>query len=105
MASHGLRDQDKLDSVSNFVIWRAKILTVEYDIKNHAENVLVVPTDPDPMKKSKENEARAKRLIMDGVKDHVVPHISGKNMKNEMWKDLEMMYHRGSVQRNMLFEK
>ena len=42
MVSHGLRDQDRLDDMSNFVIWRARILKVldEYDIKDHAENVL-----------------------------------------------------------------
>ena len=35
MVSHGLRDQDRLDDMSNFVIWRARILTVldEYNIK------------------------------------------------------------------------
>ena len=106
MASHGLRDQDKLDSMSNFVIWRARILTVldEYDIKDHVENVLAVPVDPDPLKKFKENQARAKSLIMDGVKDHVVPHIARKNTANEMWTALEMMYHGNSAQRKMLLE-
>ena len=101
MASHGLRDQDKLDGVSNFIIWRAKILSVldEYDIKNHAENVLVEPADPNPLKKSNENQAQAKRLIMDGVKDHVMPHIAGKKTANEMWTTLEAMYQGSSVQR------
>ena len=106
MASHGLRDQDKLDGMSNFVIWRARILTVldQYDIKDHAENVLVVPVDPNPLKKFKENQARAKHLIMDEVKDHVVPHIVGKNTTNEIWTASETMYQEGSVQRKMLLE-
>ena len=106
MVSHGLRDQDKLDDMSNFVIWRSRILTVldEYDIKDHVENVLVVPVDPDPLKKFKENQARAKRLIMDGVKDHVMLHIAEKNTTNEMWTTLETMYHGGSMQRKMLLE-
>ena len=106
MVSHGLRDQDRLDGMSNFVIWRARILTVldEYGIKDHAERVLVVPTDADPLKKYRENQARAKRLIMDGVKDHVVPHIFGKNTANEMWTALEKMYQGSSVQRKMLLE-
>ena len=104
MISHGLRDQDRLDSVSNFVIWRARILIVldEYDIKDHAENVLVVPTDPNPLKKYNKSQAWAKCLIMDGVKDHVVPHISGKNTTNEMWTTLNTMYQGSSVQRKIL---
>ena len=47
MASHGLRDQDWLDDVSNFVIWRARILSVldEYGIKDHATSVLAMPVE------------------------------------------------------------
>ena len=80
---HGLRDQNRLDSVSNFVIWRARILLVldEYDIKDNAMSVLVVLADPNPLEKFKNNQARTKRLIMDGVKDHVVPHV-GRSRSN-----------------------
>ena len=57
MVSHGLRDQDRLDSVSKFIIWRAKILTVldEYSIKHNAENVLVMPTNADPLQEFNAN--------------------------------------------------
>lgn len=57
MALYGLRDQDRLDGVSNFAIWKAKILTAfdEYGIWDHAENVLVVPIDADALKKFNEN--------------------------------------------------
>ena len=57
MASYGLRDQDRLDSVSNFVIWKAKILTVlkEYGIRDHVKNFLVVPTNVNTLNKLNEN--------------------------------------------------
>ena len=106
MASHGLRDQDRLDSVSKFFIWRARILSFldEYGIKNNAENVLAKPTDPDPLNKFNENQVWAKHLIMEGVKDHVVPHISRKKMENEMWTDLKAMYQGNSIQWKILLE-
>ena len=85
MAPYGLRDQGRLDSVSNFVIWKSRILTIleEYGIRDDAKNVLVVSTDVDALKKFNENQAQAKRLIMDGVKDHVVPHIVNKKTTNK----------------------
>ena len=85
--------------MSNFIIWRAIILIAldEYGIKDHAETVIVVPTDADPLKKYNENQARAKHLIMDEVKDHVVPHIAGKKTTNEMWTALETMYQGSSI--------
>ena len=41
---------------------------------------------------------------MDGVKDHVVPHIAEKNTTNEMWTTLTSMYQGTSVQRRSLLE-
>ena len=90
MARYGLRDQDRLDGMSNFVIWKAKILSVldEYGLKDHAEKTLAVPTDADPLRMYEENQARTKRLIIDGVKDHVIPHIAGKNTSHDMWSGM-----------------
>ena len=53
MAIIGLRDQDKLDGASNFVIWKARILAVldEHLIKDHALTNIVVLVDVDPLKK------------------------------------------------------
>ena len=42
--------------------------------------ILVDPTDND---KYEEAMARAKSIILDGVKDHVVPHIAEKDTANE----------------------
>ena len=45
-----------------------------YGLREHAKKVLATPTDIDILKKHEEAVAHAKRFIMDGVKDHVVPH-------------------------------
>ena len=94
MVTHGLRDQDRLDGASKFVIWKAKILSVldEHRIKFHVLNVVVAPVNVDPLKKYEEAQVKAKRMIMDGVKDHVIPHIVEKNTAREMWTSLTMMY-------------
>ena len=106
MARYGLRDQDRLDGMSNYVIWRGKILSVldEYGLKDHAEKVLIVPTDADPLKKYEENQERTKHLSIVGVKNHVIPHIAGKTTTNDMWVASDTMYHGGSVQRRMRLE-
>ena len=63
-----------------------------YHLRDHAEQVLATPTDADHLKKHEEAAAHAKRLIMDGVKDHIVPHIVEKKTTNEMWKALTTLY-------------
>ena len=106
MAASGLRDHDKLDGASNFVIWKARILSVldEHRINHIIESTVAVPVDADSLKKYEEAQAKAKRLIMDGVKDHVVPHIAEKNTSHEMWTSLTTLYQGTSVQRRMLLE-
>ena len=74
MATSGLRDQDRLDGASNYAIWKARMpfLLDEHGLKTYVDNVVVVPADADPLKKYRAEMAKAKRMILDGVKDHMV---------------------------------
>ena len=48
MALHGVRDQDKLDGASNFVVWKAKILSIldRNRVKHFALRTITIPIDP-----------------------------------------------------------
>jgi len=89
-AVNGLRDQDRLDEASNFVIWKAKILAIldKHHIKDYALRTLAIPIDLDANEKYEEAQAKAKCMILDGVKDHVIPHIVEKSTTREMWETL-----------------
>ena len=75
-----------------------------YGLREHIEKVLATPTDALLLKKHEEVAAHAKRFIMDGVKDHVVPHIAEKATTHEMWVALTTLYEGRSIQRKMLLE-
>lgn len=49
--------------------------------------------------------AKAKWLILDRVRDHVVCHIVGKEMAKEMWNALATLYQGSSEQRRMYLEE
>ena len=44
-------------------------------------------------------------IILDGVKDHIVPHLSGKKTTLEMWKDLESLYQSKNENWNMVSQE
>ena len=48
MAVNGVRDQDRLDGASNFVVWKARILSVldRNHLKHLALRTIAVPVDP-----------------------------------------------------------
>ena len=74
MAS-AVRLEDRLEGSSNFNSWKARILFILED--NQLENHLKDPPKEifDSVKFNK-CERRAKRIIIDYVKDHLIPHIS-----------------------------
>jgi len=100
IVAKGLRDQYQLDIVSNYAIWKARIscLLDEHDLKSYVDNVVAKPTDANLLKKYKAVMAKAKRLILDGVRDHVVCHIVGKWMAKETWDALDTLYQGSSEQ-------
>ena len=99
MSLHGVRDQDRLDGASNFAVWKARILLVldRNCVKNFTLKVIAIPVDPSDNDRYEEAMARAKSIILDGIKDHVVPHIAEKETTFEMWEALKKIYHHTSV--------
>jgi len=107
MTTNGLRDQDKLDEASNYVIWKARIsfLLDEHALKTYVDNMVVVPADANLLKKYRAEMAKSKRIILDGVKDHVVCHVASKATAKEMWDALATLYQGSSKQRKMYLEQ
>ena len=86
MAS-GLRLEDRLDGQSNFGAWKERIISVldEADVWDIVEKTVAIRTDATQLAAYKKKCAKAKRLILDGVKDHVIPHVRGKDHAFEVW--------------------
>lgn len=105
MAKNGLRDQDRLDGASNFVVCRARILSIldRHRIKAFALRTVAIPVDPSDNEKYEEAMAKAKCIILDGVKDRVVQHIAEETIK-EIWDTLKTLYQHTSVQRKLFLE-
>ena len=106
MVVNGLRDQDRLDGASNFVVWKARILSIldKHCIKGFTLRVMAIPVDLVANEKYEKPMPKAKCIILDGVKDHVVQHIVEKETTKEMWDTLNTLYQHTSVQRKMLLE-
>ena len=103
---NGVRHQDKLDRASNFVVWKARILFVldKNRVQHFSLRMIAIPVGPADNDKYEEAMARAKIIILDGVKDHVVPHIAEKETTNDMWEALKKLYQHTYMQRKMLLE-
>ena len=89
-----LRVEDRLQGAHNFPTWKERITRIldVSDVEEHNDSTKVAPTDPAELVAWKKIDSRAMLTIMDGVKDHIVPHISGEKTTTKMWATLESMY-------------
>ena len=66
---------------------------------------VVIPIDPTQLDAYTKNNFKAKRLNLDAVKDHLIPHISGKKNAYEMWVSLTKIYQSSNENRNMVLRE
>lgn len=73
----------------------------EHALKMYVNNVVVVSMDAYLLKKYRAEMAKAKRMILAGVKDHVVCHVARKGTAKEMWDAVATLYQGSSEQWKM----
>ena len=50
-------------------------------------------------------DIKAKRILLDAVKDHVIPHIASKAMVHQMWTTLTNLYQSSNENRKMVLRE
>ena len=73
MAAHGLRDQDRLEGASNYVISKAQISCPldEYHPNIFMTSMVAIHAHLEPVNKYRANMENSKRPLPDWVKDHI----------------------------------
>ena len=66
---------------------------------------MVVPTTVAKLAKYERCNITAMRVILDAVKDHIVPHVSGKDHAFEMWEALTKLYQSTNENRKMVLRE
>ena len=91
----------------NIPTWKERIRRILdiSDAEEHIDSTKVAPTVPTDLAAWKKIDSRAMLIIMDGVKDHIVPHLFGKKTTLEMWKALESLYQRKNKNQRMVLQE
>jgi hypothetical protein len=102
-----IRFEDRLDGISNYLqfkVWMSIVLK-ENKIWNYVSSVDVAPTaDPVALDLHEVKEAKAQRIILDGVKDHLIPHFVEKKTAKEMWDALKILFEAKNENRKMVLK-
>jgi hypothetical protein len=68
----------------------------------HAPILIPPVTTPVLVAELRKRNIKEKRNIFDGVRDHVIPHLTGKDYAFEMWDYLCNIYQSPNQNKNML---
>ena len=73
----GLRFEDRLDGAMNFNPWKERIalLLEENEIWEIVEKTQVVPIDTTLLVAYNKKNVKAKRILLDVMKDHIIPRV------------------------------
>ena len=110
----GLRVEDRLDRAANYCAWIARIiLLLEKNellevVENLPANPIAVPNptvDLVAYTAFHKKDVKARRTILDAVKDHIIPHIGQLGRAYEMWDSLSKTYQSSNENRKMVLRE
>jgi hypothetical protein len=106
MSASQMRVEDRLAGASNWSPWKARMIFVLEDLELWDIVEAVVPpipiTAPVLVAEFRKRNNKAKRTICDAVRDHIIPHLTGKACAYEMWASLCKLYESSNENRKMV---
>jgi hypothetical protein len=79
--------EDRLDGTSNFLSWKARVTLMlkDYDLWESVDKAITPPIDLTNSDAHNKKYIKGERVLLDSVKDHLIPHLNKKKMTREMF--------------------
>jgi hypothetical protein len=105
MSFNGLRLEYALEGSLNYIAWKDRMEAVleENGLKGYIDNDVPKPdaTDTANLDAWQKKVAKARRILLEGVRDHIVSSLHGKTTPHAMWKVLTDLFQNSSDHRKL----
>ena len=94
---------EKLEGADNFRAWKYRVMLIleENDLEGFMEEDIPEPDGDEDKAKHKKSLVKAKRIIEDSIKDHLIPHVSSLKTPKQMFDALSQLYEGKNINRKM----
>jgi len=94
MSFNGLRLEYALEGSSNYIAWKDRMEAVLDDngLKDFIEAEVPKPTDAAQVEAWQKKTTMCRRILLEGVKDHIVSSLCGKASPYLTWKALTDLF-------------
>ena len=91
--------EEKLEGLENFLAWKYRIglILKENDLQKYIKDEIAEPEEAGAKEKHEQDLVKAMRIIVDSIKDHLIPQVSYKKTPNQMYGALSRMYKRRNI--------
>eukprot|EP00253_Pinus_taeda_P004006 PITA_04006 len=103
MSFNGLRLEYALEGSTNYIAWKDRMEVVLDDngLKEFIDADVPKPTNAAQVGDWQKKTAKCRRILLEGVRDHIVSNLHGKASPLLMWKALTDLYQSKSDQRKL----
>jgi hypothetical protein len=108
MNFNGLRLEYALEGISNYIAWKDNMEAVlednglkEFIDKDVSKPDVVDTTNLDAWQKK---VLKARRILLEGVRDHIVSSLHGKVTPSAMWKTLTDLFQNNNDHRKLVLK-
>ena len=101
--THHTQLEDKLGGVDNFRAWKYNISLIfeENDLDQFISGDVPEPERDEAKDAHKRSMDKAKRIIADSIKDHLIPHVSAFKTLKEVYDTLKKMFKVKNINQKM----
>ncbi len=94
MSFNGLRLEYALEGRSNYIAWKDRMEAVLDDngLKEFIDVEVPKPTDASEAKAWQKKTSKCRRILLEGVKDHIMSSLHGKASPYLMWKEMTDLF-------------
>ena len=95
-----MKVEDCLDGATNFIVsWNPRVLPIleENDLLKFVNEKVLEPEAEEDKSQWRKNDAKARRILVDVVKDHFVSQVSEKKTARKMFKTLKKLFEHSSI--------
>ena len=91
----------RLDGASNFSSWKSRLTLVleENEILNYVEEEVPKPQEESEKFLWKGNQTKVRKIMVDSLKNHLVPHISKLKTAKAMFDSLKNLFENNNTSR------
>ena len=94
---------EKLEGSKNFIAWKYRIMLIlqENDLDRFVKEEVKEPEEVEAKSKYKKDMIIAKRIIVDSIKDNLIPQVSSRITPKEMFDALSSLFEGTNINSKM----